>query len=87
MIETTRELTSNNGMNLLSKKVTYIPKTYVDTEAVKKDTIVSNLSESDQMNLMATLVEQIGDLVMLDTPEFAYAKTKFAEIKTVLNNG
>ena len=86
-IETKHKVIQNNGMSLHSKETVYVPKTYKDTEALKKDTIVTILSESDQMNLLALVVEQIGDAIGLDTPEFTYAKQEFAKIKAVLNNG
>ena len=64
----------------------YVPDDIVGKSAIKKDTIVNGiLSEGNQLTLLGTLVEQIGDKIGLDTPEFAYAKAEFAKIKAVLN--
>ena len=52
--------------------------------AIAKKEIIALLSESDQLNLMATLIEQIGISIGLNTPEFVFAKSEFAKIKVIL---
>ena len=74
----------HKGM-IISNFVEFVGNSIVGKSAEKKDEIVSNiLSEGAQLTLLAILVEQIGDSVGLDTPEFAYAKQEWLKIKNVL---
>ena len=54
--------------------------------SMTKEVVIENtiLDRDDQLNLMAVILEQLGDFVLLDTPEFAYAKQKFTEIRAEL---
>ena len=66
----------------------YEPDAIVGNSAIKKDTIVNGiLSEGAQLTLLGILVQQLGEKVGLDTPEFTYAKQEFAKIQAVLNEG
>lgn len=69
---------------LFSNKKIYVPDAVVDTKAVKKNTICTMIDEGSQLTMLAVLVEQLGDMVGLDTPEFTQAKQVFAGIKSVL---
>ena len=63
----------------------YEPDAIVGTSAIKKNNIVTEiLSEGKQLTLLGTLVEQIGDKLGLDTPEFIYAKQEFNKIREEL---
>ena len=86
-----RERVKNaDGSNsFLLEPVTYTKQLEVKkkSSAEKEIKIVSEvLDRDDQLNLMARIIEQIGDLIGLDTPEFQYAKIKFAQIEEVLSN-
>ena len=83
MIEET--ITVGNDPRLATKSRKYIPNTITDQSALRKDKIVGSIiSEGAQLSLLGTLVEQIGDKVGLDTPEFTYAKDIFEQIKAAL---
>lgn len=79
-------LKDENGREYLSplrtKRTRFKGKEILDASAVTKATIVATiLSESDQLNILATLVEQLGEMVGLDTVEFNTAKGDFTKIK------
>jgi len=64
----------------------YVADDITYNSADKKEIIVKDILDvEDQLNLLALIVEQIGDSIALDTSEYTYAKAKFAEIKAVLN--
>ena len=79
-------LKDNNSKEYLSplrtRRKRFKAKEILDDDAVIKATIVATiLSESDQLNLLATLVEQIGEMVGLNTTEYNTAKGNFTKIK------
>lgn len=75
---------SNNGVLRKTRDIFVAPE-HKDTSALRKEEIITNiLSESDQLNLLAIIVEQIGDRIALSTPEYTYSKQEFAKIKQVL---
>jgi len=81
MINTER---TKKGAMYKTRKI-YSPDIVQDASAVKKETIVTEiLDEADQLNLLAVLVEQIGDSIGLATPEFIQAKVEFDKIRKVL---
>lgn len=78
-----KETKITNGMRVQKKK-TFIKDEVTNKTAVKKQEILDILSEGSQLTLLGTLVEQIGDSINLDTPEFTEAKALFAKIREVL---
>ncbi|NOQ31521.1 MAG: hypothetical protein GQ570_10390 [Helicobacteraceae bacterium] len=54
--------------------------------AKKKMAILSLISDGSQMTLFATLLEQIGEKIGLDTPEFLEGKAKFAQVREILTD-
>ena len=81
MIETKEE----NRRGVFNRKVKYVPDAIVEKSAIKKEAIVTMITEGSQLTLLGTLVEQIGDKVGLDTPEFTQAKAIFNGIRNELN--
>lgn len=84
-LETEKVVRQSNGLSIHTNKTVYVPRVYTDVAANKKEAIINILSESDQLNMLATVLEQIGDAIGLDTPEFTAAKSYYASIKDVLN--
>jgi len=79
-----KEIIEVNGA-LRTKRKIFEHAEIKDVSAERKEEIVSTvLKEEDQINLLAVIVEQIGDSIGLDTPEYNYAKVEFAKIKTIL---
>jgi len=62
----------------------YIKDETSGTSAKKKQEIVDLISEGNQITMLAIIVEQIGDKIELDTPEFIQMKELFAGIKDIL---
>lgn len=76
---------SNNGV-LIKKVDVYTPDEKLNSSALKKEEIVSTiLDEEDQLNLLATLVEEYLLSVGYTSPVFTYAQGEFAKIRAVLN--
>ena len=69
---------------LYSKKTVYAEDEILNTSAQKKQAIVDMMDEGSQLTMLAIVVEQIGDAIALNTPEFTAAKAQLAEIKNVL---
>jgi len=78
-----KEETVTRGM-VVEKKTTYVPEEIVGMTAIKKEKVLSIASLGTQLNLLGTVVEQIGNSIGLNTSEFILAKQKFAEIKAAL---
>jgi hypothetical protein len=62
----------------------YVKDEVKGKSAQKKQEIIDMISEGNQLTMLAVILEQIGDKVELDTPEFTQMKELFANIKTVL---
>ena len=76
----------STGMYVEKQMYQKQPDVKKESSKTKEVTIETTVLDRDgQLNLLATLVEQIGDSISLNTPEFAYAKTKFFQIKTILD--
>lgn len=69
----------------IRKEVKYVPDEIKDKTAKKKQEVLDLISTGSQLNMLALLIEQIGDAINLDTPEFQEAKATFAEIKRILS--
>ena len=87
-----RERVKNaDGSNsFLLEPVTYTKQLEVKkkSSAEKEIKIVSEiLDKDDQLNLMATLIEEYLDSVGYESNMYTYAKSKFADIRNVLANG
>jgi len=80
MVKTTKQ---TQGM-LVKKHHLYEQDRIEDISAVKKDEIVRLISEGSQLTLLGILIQQIGDKIELDTPEFTQAKEIFAKIQGIL---
>lgn len=77
--------TSNNGV-LIKNVDVYIPDEKLNVSAIKKQEIVSTiLSEEDQSNLLASLIEEYLNSIGYQSDLFTYSKNEFAKIKAVLN--
>ena len=89
MLENLNNVVSKNGMTTHDfTKVEYKAKRKFGTSALKKEEIVSNiLGEEDQLNLLASLIEEYLLSVNHVSPLFTYAQGEFAKIRAVLNNG
>ncbi len=86
MIKVTKvQVPQKSGATLTMKKKEYIQDTIKNKSAQKKDKIVQIIDEGDQLTLLAILIEQIGEKVGLDTPEFTQAKQVFSQIKGILS--
>ena len=80
-----KEYRTRRGFLVSKPMVERLPEVKKKSSAYKEDVIVNTILDRDsQLNLLATIVLQLGELAGLDTPEFTHAKAKFAEIKLAL---
>lgn len=71
------------------------PVTYTKAPEVKKKKsaekevkiVTEILDKDDQLNLIASLIEEYLDSVGYESDMYTYAKSKFANIRNVLANG
>jgi len=75
---------SKNG--IVKKEVKFIKEDLTQETAIKKQKILDIISEGSQLTLLGLLIEQIGEKIELDTPEYTYAKEVFVKIQEVLNS-
>lgn len=70
----------------LIKKVPYYKDNEVTySRAIKKESITQLKGVGSQLTLLSKVVEQIGDQIGLDTPEFAELKSLLESINTILS--
>lgn len=69
---------------VIEEKTKYIDGEITDKTAHKKQQIIDVISLGSQLTLLGVLIQQLGDKVGLNTPEFTLAKQKFSEIQAIL---
>ncbi len=62
----------------------YLPDPIYDDSSNKKEKIVKILDEGNQLTLLGTVLEQVGDSLGIDTPEFIELKSIYSSIRTEL---
>jgi hypothetical protein len=83
MLET--KIVQEGSNPLLNRAVEYKPNKVLGKKAKQKDEICNMISEGSQLTLLATIIEQIGEKVGLDTPEYTDEfKPKLERIKEIL---
>lgn len=75
----------DKGKGLFGKTKVYTPDRIQNISAEKKQKILNIISEGSQLTLLGLLIEQLGDGLGLDTPEFLQAKEVFASIRGILD--
>jgi hypothetical protein len=64
------KITQEGSSPFVHKEIEYNPNKVLNKKAKQKDAICNMISEGSQLTLLATIIEQIGEKVGLDTPEY-----------------
>ena len=82
-----KETIRQEGTNpLVMKESVYESDKIKDKSAKRKEAICSLITEGSQLTLLATIIEQMGDKIGLDTPEFKdQFKPTLDKIRSILN--
>jgi mevalonate kinase len=74
----------NSQLGYSRRRDQYFTDPIYDDSSKKKENIVKILDEGNQLTLLGTVVEQIGDSLGINTPEFIKLKSIYSSIRNEL---